>query len=363
MKMANPEQLTVLLLGVQAWNGWREDHPEVQPDLSGISMPEADLAAINLGGANLRGADLHGADLSGANLSGADLGAANLRGAQLRGAGLNWAYLCDADLRGADLAKAALADANLSDADLAKADLSGADLHGADLRSANLFSALVGGSNFDQVELAQTKFGDVDLSGVKGLDRVRHKAPSTIGIDTLCRSGGEIPESFLRGAGVPDHFISMPGAVQARRGSALNYLISHAMQDEHFSTRLSADLQAYGVRTYDQSSDNDPGRQFLAEILTRVKMFDGVIAVCSRHSLETKKFIKELNRAINREPQEKKRVLYAVRLDNYLMKQWENPQKQTLIEHTAADFSGWTRSLDKYETGLKTLLKVLRGNG
>lgn len=41
----------------------------------------------------------------------------------------------------------------------------------------------------------------------KGLETVRHGGPSTIGIDTLYKSRGQIHESFLRNAGVPDRFI------------------------------------------------------------------------------------------------------------------------------------------------------------
>jgi len=46
------------------------------------------------------------------------------------------------------------------------------------------------------------------LSAVKGLETVTHRGPSTIGPDTIYRSQGKIPEAFLRGAGVPDDFIS-----------------------------------------------------------------------------------------------------------------------------------------------------------
>jgi hypothetical protein len=45
-------------------------------------------------------------------------------------------------------------------------------------------------------------------STVQGLDTVQHKAPSTIGIDTLYHSQGSIPEVFLRGAGVPEDIIT-----------------------------------------------------------------------------------------------------------------------------------------------------------
>ena len=66
--MANEEHLKILKQGVEAWNRWREENPDVRPDLS-----RADLRAANLIAANLSGADLRAADLSAADLFGADL--------------------------------------------------------------------------------------------------------------------------------------------------------------------------------------------------------------------------------------------------------------------------------------------------
>src|SRR5436305_973449 len=113
--MANQEHLSKLKEGVEVWNEWRKEHPDIRPDLRD---------------ADLRSADLSGADLSSAYLSGADLSGAYLSGAHL----------------------------------------SGAYLSGADLSSSMV---------------AFTTFGNVDLSGVKGLDTIEHDGPSTIGIDTI----------------------------------------------------------------------------------------------------------------------------------------------------------------------------------
>jgi len=80
--MANQEHLDILKQGVKVWNEWREQHPDISPDLSHLYLP----AGANLQGANLRGAKLYSATLR----------EANLREAKLRGARL-W----DADLRDA----------------------------------------------------------------------------------------------------------------------------------------------------------------------------------------------------------------------------------------------------------------------
>ena len=74
--MANPEHLEILKQGVAVWNTWREENPEVQPDLM-----NADLEQANLQGVAFYGANLQGADLTRANLQEADLMLADLRAA------------------------------------------------------------------------------------------------------------------------------------------------------------------------------------------------------------------------------------------------------------------------------------------
>jgi len=150
--MANKEHLEVLIQGTDVWNAWREQHPELQPDLSEppairrnftITTIRADLSGANLSFANLSRAileevDLSDADLSGANLSGANLFKADLSGADLSGADLSGADLSGANLSGADLSEAILIGANLSRVDLSSANLSGATLLGTNLTKATL---------------------------------------------------------------------------------------------------------------------------------------------------------------------------------------------------------------------------------
>ena len=119
--MANPDHIALLKKGVVAWNKWRDEKPDIIPQLRGAS----------LGGGNLNGADLSRVDLTGA-----DLNAANLRKARLTRANLSGANLSGANLSGADLCEANLTEASLTEANLRGAVLSGADLSGADLSKA-----------------------------------------------------------------------------------------------------------------------------------------------------------------------------------------------------------------------------------
>ena len=80
--MANQEQLRTLKKeGVEVWNLWREDNPDVKIDLS-----DADLSGANLSGTDLSEAKLIGVNLREANLSRVRALRTNFDGATLTGA-------------------------------------------------------------------------------------------------------------------------------------------------------------------------------------------------------------------------------------------------------------------------------------
>lgn len=91
--MANDDHVACLRRGVGAWNAWREQNPEVTPDLRGGALRGLDLSDANLAGADLREADLRGTIVRGAQLTAARLDGANLFKAVLDGADLKNAVL------------------------------------------------------------------------------------------------------------------------------------------------------------------------------------------------------------------------------------------------------------------------------
>ena len=82
--MGNRQHLNMLKQGVDAWNQWRKENPDIQPDLREAALAGANLSKANLSAANLDEANLHSADLREANLSGASLNEANLSEALTR---------------------------------------------------------------------------------------------------------------------------------------------------------------------------------------------------------------------------------------------------------------------------------------
>jgi len=56
--MVSQEHLDILQQGVETWNQWREEHTDIQPDLSDADLRKAKLSHANLQRALLTGANL-----------------------------------------------------------------------------------------------------------------------------------------------------------------------------------------------------------------------------------------------------------------------------------------------------------------
>ena len=191
--MASPEHLEILKQGVEAWNKWREENPDIDPDLSGV-----DLYWANLSKADLSKADLSKTDLSKIDLSKANLSKANLSEAYLLEANLSETYLPVANLSEAELASANLSGAYLSSANLSGAYLNSADLSGAYLNSADLSGAFIGGAdlskadlslaNLSGAELASADLSRADLS-ITGLSGCKLNEKTSISKIIGCRIG------------------------------------------------------------------------------------------------------------------------------------------------------------------------------
>src|SRR5215471_12364683 len=134
--MADPEALTVIRQGSDAWKHWRADHPGnmwLEYDLtyladpgyqsvsSGLARSMPQPSYVDLAGADLRDLVLPDADLEGVVFTGANLKNADLRRAKLLRADLSWANMAGANLSHAEIVDASLQFAQLSGADLSHA--------------------------------------------------------------------------------------------------------------------------------------------------------------------------------------------------------------------------------------------------
>ncbi len=326
--MANQEHLDLLKQGVDTWNKWRQKHLNIRPDLSRADLSETKLSGVDFSRTNLSGTNLNRADLSGANFL--------------------LAFLDNADLHGANLSNANLTETSLSGADLRSAILSFATFNLTHLKDANLREATVG----------STIFVDIDLSQAKGLETIEHEFPSSVGIDTIYRSQGNIPEDFLRGAGVPEIFLAYMHSLVSRPTDYYTCFISYSIEDQDFVSRLYRDLQSEGIRCWFALEEVKIGNRIQKRIDESIQSYDKLLFVVSKNSMRSPWVRYEVENALKKERKSNQTVLFPIRLDDALpssTQDWTAP----VLQRRMVDFSHW-RDSDQYQRSLFRLIKELQ---
>jgi hypothetical protein len=333
-------------------------------DLRGAYLIDAQLSRTNLTKVYLTGAYLINAKLIGAQLSGADLSKVYLSGANLTDANLDEADLTRANLDEADLTRANLQKANLRKAHMTAINLTGADLRRVDLTGANLRNA-----DLTHSLCSNTIFVAIDLSTAKGLESIDHKGRSVIDFDTLrlaARSGGSIPEVFLRGCGLSDDDIQYAVGLYGKPIDLYSAFISYSHDDQPFATQLYNTLQGSGVRCWQDVHELDPGQKIHHEVAQSIRIYDKILLICSQSSLNSRWVNREIEMALlNEEELSSGHVdgviaLIPVDIDGYLFDEaYTGPYKAELTSRLAARFTGWATDHTLFEDQFNLLMRSL----
>ena len=404
--MANMEQVQIVRQGRDAVAKWREEHPGEFMDLNACYMSHTRIPMVNLTGADMRNSDLMGAMLRRADLSdcrlnpihlyrgdlreakfvGSLLNGANLRGADCRQADFSNAdmdriILSDANLSGANLRGANLSRANLDRADLTGADLTGATLNGTALTRANLTDAVlresdfyeavfntapVAGADFTGSIMGYTVFQNCDLSGAVGLDSVRHDAPSTLGVDSLFRSGGAIPDSFLTGVGSPESLAAFQQSLGGAPALSGDYFIACAAEDVPFATRLRDDLRANGARCW-IFPENARGSALVdrrstseeEEVERWVRHYDKLLVVCTAAAFASETIRNDITAAQELQSSRDEWVLFLVTGDGSMTSPRDRYARGLSAEHRVIDLPGQAENSDEYRQAVAELAATL----
>lgn len=329
--MADQEHLNILKQGIEAWNEWRQQHPEILPDLREAFLDDADLSF-----ANRRPRNLSFANLSRANLSRALLSRTNLSYTNLSGAFLN----------SANLRNALLYDANLSGADLSGTNLYGANLYGANLRGARMML---------------TTITNVDLRGTKGLAEIEHLGRSVVQLDTIQLPQDGSALQFLRGVGVSDEWIAFYQATMMHPIQYYSCFISYSSKDDVLARRLHADLQDKGVRCWFAPEDIKIGDQIRKKIDEAIHLQEKLLLLLSEYALASDWVEDEVEAALEKERRQGREVLFPVRLDECVTQTSQAWAAKLRRTRHIGDFTNWTDP-QAYQSAFDRLLRDLKQN-
>jgi hypothetical protein len=221
---------------------------------------------------------------------------------------------------------------------------------------------------------------------VKGLESIRHEGPSTVGVDTLVRSRGRIPEAFLRGCGLmpwealsaelyhpeltPPELAELWGRIFKARTEGRSMIsgcfISYSWEDQKFVDKLYGRLRNEGINVWLDRHDMVAGT-IQDQVWRAIQVHHVVIIVLSKASVESDWVENELDMARRKEKDEKRAVLCPIALDDAWKAKVEakdtpgDPSRalwRTLQQKLAVDFSGWKTkafrgSFEKLLQGLK----------
>jgi hypothetical protein len=249
--------------------------------------------------------------------------------------------------------------ADLRDTNIYLSDLRGADLRGADLAGAHINAVNLDGADLSDAIMGNTSIAGTDLRKVNGLASVRHVSPSGVAIDTIYRSNGKVPESFLRSAGVAENFITY---MRSLTGSAFDFyscFISYSTKDQAFAERLHADLQAKAVRCWYAPEDLKIGDKWRTSIDESIRIHDKLLLVLSKDSIQSPWVEKEVEAAFEREHREKRTVLFPIRLDDAVMDTNEAWAADIRRSRHIGDFTRWEQHAG-YSHALERLLRDLK---
>jgi len=354
--MANQEQLTILKQGVEVWNKWRKENNTIKVDLSG-----AVLGGANLNGVDLRDARLTRVDFREASLQRARLSLANLSRATLTGASLKQATLKEARMAHTIVMNADLRDADLTSAHLHKTILAMTDLTGAYLYKAHFSEAYFNNTRFTNAALADTILGACDLSSAIDLEKTAHHGPSTLGMDTIKKSKGKIPESFLRGCGLSDADIEYAKLSDPNLGNDQTNMIlyrmhelrdtqaiqlsplfiSYSHHDNGFVEKLEDHLGKIGVRFWRDVHDMKSGR-LETQVDRAIRQNPTVLLILSKHSLQSDWVEHEVRTARELEKEMERDVLCPIALDDsWKDSHWPKRIMEQVMEYNILDFSAW----------------------
>jgi len=138
----------------------------------------------------------------------------------------------------------------------------------------------------------------------------------------------------------------------------ISCFLSHCTSDKKFCNKLYSDIEASGIGCWYFPENATIGKTVWGEIDKRIKSCNKVIVVCSENSLQSAPVLREIERVLQQEDAEGRNILLPIRIDDYVLKNWDHPRKTDVIAKVIGNFQEW-KDKEKYLESLHRLIKAI----
>jgi hypothetical protein len=176
---------------------------------------------------------------------------------------------------------------DLSSADLTNQDIRNADLTDTLLCNARFLDTRLDGARFDGACLNGAIFCSTDLTHVTGLNELERTNRVSADLETLLKSTGSLPESFVRLLGIPDEYLEHFLNLLRQKNQYRSCFISYSNEDQPFAEYLHYRLLNIGVSNWFAPSKLRVGEPFATAIIKAIAEHDHFLVVMSPHAFSS----------------------------------------------------------------------------
>jgi TIR domain len=193
---------------------------------------------------------------------------------------------------------------------------------------------------------------------------------AALGVDSIIRSNGRIPEIFLRGVGLPDEWITYIPSLVGDGIQFFSYFISYSSKDKPFAVRLHDALQSKGIRCWLDEKQLLPGHDISRELERGIYLWDKFLLCASKNALtswwveDEIKTTLEKERALRKERGQPVQKLIPLNLDGYMFTDdWDlGVLAKEIRSRVAADFRDWEKPTSNFAQQVDRVIKALRAD-
>ena len=285
------------------------------------------------------------------------------------------------DLSGVILTNSFLCRTNLRRTTLDGTNLTNTSLCGANLYRVSFNRAKVNSTDLTGAKSKCTIYTCIDLCGFKGIDKMEHQAPSSVGVDTLKLTRSSLQKRygssshkqieirdqigiFLRQCGIEEDFLKVFWYTRQKYVAKYHTVfMSYSFRDRVFADKLYYSLQKSNVRCWYAPVDLKVGDIIDNEIFDAIRSCDKLIIICSKSSLKSPWVEREIKTALRKEElaerdDEQLNILVPVLLDEAIF-EWKSLYREDILKRLYCDFSGWEND-EEFNGRLQELLRALR---